>query len=377
MRTLSDLKIAVIGGSYGGLCSALAMRCVGADVHIYERSEQYNRIGGGIVVQPDFAEYLESFGYARPETVAVPTTQRKFLSRDGSIKHSTRDSTFYTGWDTVLRALRDAFDPDRIHNGMPLKSFRSSRESVELEFANGERRAADLMIAADGIGSVVRRQLEPDIEPAYAGYVGYRGLVPESKLSELQRELFTDSFVLYDYPHSHLLCYLIPGEDGQRTPGERRFNWVWYVSHTQQELAALLTDRDGYQHRAALGPGEMASAWEAKLKQRASEALPTLLADAVAETAAPFVQVIFDLAVPRMVYDRVILLGDAAFLVRPHTAAGASKAAADAIDLAHALQDDSGPLAERLATWERARIQAAQRIIAHGLMIAARGGLGG
>lgn len=85
MDDLAGTRIAVVGGSYGGLCAGLALRCVGADVHVYERTAAYDRVGGGIVVQPDFADYLEAFGYARPETVAVPTIGRRFLARDGSV----------------------------------------------------------------------------------------------------------------------------------------------------------------------------------------------------------------------------------------------------------------------------------------------------
>ena len=91
------MQIAIIGGSYAGLCAALSLRCVGHEPTVYERSETYDRIGGGIVVQPDFAEYLEGFGYARPQAVAVPTSRRVFLERDGSIAATTRDATFYTG----------------------------------------------------------------------------------------------------------------------------------------------------------------------------------------------------------------------------------------------------------------------------------------
>jgi monoamine oxidase len=107
------MRIGIIGGSYGGLSAALALRCVGHDVRIFERTTAFDRIGGGIVVQPDFAEYLESFGYARPEAVAVSTTRRRFLARDGSVKHTTSDSVFYTAWDVLLRSMRAAFDAER------------------------------------------------------------------------------------------------------------------------------------------------------------------------------------------------------------------------------------------------------------------------
>ncbi len=377
MNSISQARVAVIGGSYAGLCTGLALRCVGADVHVYERTVQNNRIGGGIVVQPDFADYLEAFGYARPENIATPTVGRKFLNLDGSVAQYSPDATFFTAWDTVLRSLRDAFEPERLHNDHRLESFEADDEGALLSFADGTSAEADLLIGADGIGSVVRRQLEPQVTPEYAGYVGFRGLVPESELSPEQVGLFENHFVLYAYPHSHILSYFIPGEHGERQPGSRRFNWVWYVSQSAEELRSILTDREGVEHRSSLGPGEMADEWINSVKKRGEELLPPLVANAVAQTSSPFVQAIFDLEVPRMVYGRSLLLGDAAFLVRPHTAAGASKAAADAVALAHALRDKGRITAETLEKWELERMSATHRIINHGKMIASRGGLGG
>jgi 2-polyprenyl-6-methoxyphenol hydroxylase-like FAD-dependent oxidoreductase len=216
------MRIGIIGGSYGGLSAALALRCVGHDVRIFERTTAFDRIGGGIVVQPDFAEYLESFGYARPEAVGVSTTRRRFLARDGSVKHTTSDSVFYTAWDVLLRSMRAAFDAERIRNSMTLHTFLQTPQGVECTFENGENHTFDLLVASDGIGSTIRQILFPEVSPVYAGYVAYRGLVPENELSPEQTALIQDSFVLFDYPHSHILNYLIPGEAGSILPGERR-----------------------------------------------------------------------------------------------------------------------------------------------------------
>jgi 2-polyprenyl-6-methoxyphenol hydroxylase-like FAD-dependent oxidoreductase len=111
------------------------------------------------------------------------------------------------------------------------------------------------------------------------------------------------------------------------------------MSQTPDELTSILTDRDGHTHRVSLGPGEMNDRWISDTKERATKFLPPVLAGVVGLTKQMFVQAIFDLAVPRMVFDRVVLLGDAACVVRPHTASGTSKAAGDALALAHALRD--------------------------------------
>lgn len=370
------MKIAIIGGSYGGLCAALALRCVGHDVEVFERAADFNRIGGGIVVQPDFAEYLEAFGYARPESAAVPTNRRRFLRRDGSIAATSGDATFYTAWDTLLRSLRNAFDQSLVHNGMTLTSFREDNDKVTCEFENGDHREFDLVVGADGIGSLIRRRLQPSMEPEYAGYVGYRGLVPESSLTPEQLDLIRDCFVLYAYPRSHILNYLIPGESGSTTSGERRWNWVWYVSQSPDELKSLLTDRTGHRHRVSLGPGEMDEKWISRVHGMAGRLLPPLLTEVVQQTHAPFAQGIFDLLAPRLVFGRIVLLGDAACVVRPHTASGTSKAAADALSLAHALRDHSETFESALQAWESERLSAARQLSEYGKAIAGRGNLG-
>ncbi len=378
MASLPPSRVGVIGASYGGLCAALALRCVGCDVRVFERSPDFDRIGGGIVVQPEFAEYLEAFGYARPEQVAVPTVKRRFLERSGAVAHSTGDNTFYTAWDTLLRSLRDAFDANKISNGMTLVDIAQDDDSVSCRFHDGSEHVFDLLVAADGIGSTVRRRFMPEVSPRYAGYVGFRGLVPEDRLTAAQAELIRNSFVLFAYPHSHILNYLIPGEDGSTQPNRLRWNWVWYVTRSEEELDGLLRDHNGERHRVSLGPGEMRGESAEWLRSRAQADLPPLLREIVDQTVDPFVQAIFDLQTPRMVFDRVVLLGDAACVVRPHTASGTSKAAADATTLAHALRDAGGQgLTAALAGWEADRLAYAQRLTEYGQMTAERGGLGG
>ena len=68
--------------------------------------------------------------------------------------------------------------------------------------------------------------------------------------------------------------------------------------------------------------------------------------------AEPFVQAVFDIEVPRMVSGRACLLGDAAFAVRPHAAAGTAKAAEDGWVLAEELVRAGGDVPAALAAWE-------------------------
>ena len=80
--------------------------------------------------------------------------------------------------------------------------------------------------------------------------------------------------------------------------------------------------------------------------------------------AEPFVQVVYDIAVPRMAFGRVCLIGDAAFAVRPHAAAGTAKAAADGWALAAALTAAGGDVPAALARWERGQLALGQTLLA-------------
>ena len=81
------------------------------------------------------------------------------------------------------------------------------------------------------------------------------------------------------------------------------------------------------------------------------------MASLVLATKEPFIQTILDLWVPRMVFGRVIITGDAAFVPRPHTAASTSKAASNAIDLVQALRDIPDDIQGALNWWQRDQIQ--------------------
>ena len=75
-------------------------------------------------------------------------------------------------------------------------------------------------------------------------------------------------------------------------------------------------------------------------------------------------QVIFDIEVPRMAFGRVCLIGDAAFAVRPHAAAGTAKAAADAWALGEALVAAGGDVVEALQRWEPVQLALGAQLIA-------------
>ena len=114
----------------------------------------------------------------------------------------------------------------------------------------------------------------PEVPANYAGYVAWRGLVDEPELTDEAAALLRDRFSFFEYPNSHMLAYLVPGEHEAIEPGKRRYNWVWYRNAADHRLTELLIDADGRQHAYSIPPGLLSAESEADLREAAARHLP-------------------------------------------------------------------------------------------------------
>jgi 2-polyprenyl-6-methoxyphenol hydroxylase-like FAD-dependent oxidoreductase len=234
---------------------------------------------------------------------------------------------------------------------------------VTVHLTDGASERAEWLIGADGIRSTVRRQLLPELEPAYAGYAAWRGLIEERAMSASARALLGDRLAFCLPPGEQMLGYPVPGADEAIAPGRRRYNVVWYRPAAEStRLPRLLTGRDGRRYDLAIPPGQVTAQAAAELYADADALLAPCCAEVVRLTREPFIQAIYDLESPRLVFGRVILIGDAAFLARPHAGMGATKAGLDALSLARvfAAPDPAAALGE----WERRRLRYGRALVA-------------
>jgi 2-polyprenyl-6-methoxyphenol hydroxylase-like FAD-dependent oxidoreductase len=359
-----SLSVTISGGSMGGLFTGIALDSAGHDVTIAERSAGDLRSrGGGILAQQSIRQFLSRHDIIDPARITTRASERRFLTADGDVRSSTADSAVFTSWDAVYRQLRAAFPDDRYHTGQTVTDIKPTDGTVR--FGDGDRTTADLVVAADGGRSTARGQLFPDVDPEFADYVAWRGVVPEADLSDAVIDAFDGRFTFYKGEQMLILAYFIPGEDGSTDPGDRRLNWVWYDTLAGRERETIFTDTTGASQQFSVSPGQLRDPVETRQRERAAEILPPAFTDLVATTTAPFVQAIYDLQTPQMTADRVCLLGDAAFVARPHTGAGTSKAASDAVELKAALNRHSS-LEDALASWDDARTNYGARLVARG-----------
>jgi 2,6-dihydroxypyridine 3-monooxygenase len=364
MTDYSTASAIVVGGSIGGLTAALLLRDLGFVVDLYERTPTgLEGRGSGIVLQPDTVRWFIERSTQDLADLRASTSYVQYLDRGGDIVHSKKQTWTYTSWGTLHRALLADFGTDHYHYGQYACGFSQHRDGATVRFASGVTASANLVVFADGIRSVVRERFDPNATLSYAGYVGWRGTTPLSGLSARTRDTLRDAVTYNVISHSHILMYPIPGERarGRRDP---LLNYVWYRNvPAGPDLTEMLIDRRGLPGLVSVHPGQVQDRYVTQMRQDAADLLAPTVAEVVLATEYPYLQVVYDLRSTRMAVGRVALIGDAACAPRPHAAAGAAKAAADAWTLAAALHDCRGDIAGALAAWEPRQLQLSDKLL--------------
>jgi 2-polyprenyl-6-methoxyphenol hydroxylase-like FAD-dependent oxidoreductase len=327
-------------------------------IRILERSPTslLHNQGAGIVAGNETQEFFDRVVKSGRE-IAVTSKMRLYLDRTGAVMEGSVEERQQrmTSWDLLYHLLRwrveglqseyvDGLDADErpkatYENGCIVTSVEDSGTAVKITWTHkdhGEQSSeADLVIAADGASSTIRRLIQQAVERKYVGYVAWRGTVPETELSDSAKEVFLEKFPFYHSTGIQVLGYLIPGKNGTVEPGQRLFNWVWYCNYENgsAELEELMTDVHGKRHAITLPVGSMNPKVWSNQKAYASRVLPLQYAEAVNKTQQPFIQAITDVISSQNSFlgGKVLLVGDALAGFRPHTAASTGQAAFDAL----------------------------------------------
>jgi len=183
-------KIIIVGGGIGGLTCAIALLQAGYEVRVYERAPQLNEVGAGITLWENALAVMRSLGvYERLVAVGQLASGGTIGTKAGAVVSQFSLADFeQAGFDMAMlalhradlqRVLYESLPEGTVTMGRACTGFHQNESGVKAQFADGSDQGADLLIGADGIHSVIRKQLLNDGEPRYSGYTAWRGITPD------------------------------------------------------------------------------------------------------------------------------------------------------------------------------------------------------
>lgn len=362
-------KVVIIGGSLIGLLAANLMHRRGWDVQVFERvPEDLEGRGAGITILPGLTSAYRAAGVETSEdSLGVVMPARMALDLQGRVIVERPFIQVMTSWGRLYESLKAAFPADRYHKGRVLQRVDQDGKGVAAVFADGAQVRADLLIGADGWRSTVRAQHLPNLKPRYSGYLAWRCLVDESALPAEQFRPLFDRYTVCVTPGEQCIAYPVPGPGHTVEPGKRQYNVVWYhPADEQRDLPRYMTDDSGHYHANGIPPALFSKRIQNEMIEIAQKRLAPQFGTALKQGRWHFFQAIYDLEPEQLRFGRVALMGDAAFITRPHTAMGVPKGAGDALALIKGLEMHDGDIDAALGYFETERLRVGRTIVARG-----------
>ena len=340
---MSTRTALIVGAGIGGLSAAIAVRQAGWNVRLFERANSPRELGFGVGLAPNAIAALKALGVADivlARSFAPAYARGEVRRLDGTVVKRTQFPPPNALGGPMVMALRPALHGALVE-AVGLESISLSREATgftvdgelaTLHLANGEAAAGQLLIGADGVGSIVRRLLHPtEPLPRSSGIIAVRGAVHGA---------------LHHFNGLAGIYYLDRGVEAAMIRASDT-GIYWFLS-----LA-----------RELVPPGMAEPA--AILSQLWPRCDPTFRAITSATDDLRFDELTDRDPIPFWGYGPVTLLGDAAHPLLPHTGQGAAQAIVDAVTLGSAVATNS-VVEPALRSYERERPEKTAALLAQG-----------
>ncbi|MDX5417783.1 MAG: FAD-dependent monooxygenase [Hymenobacteraceae bacterium] len=335
------MKAIVIGGGIGGLCTALALQKAGIETTVYEAAPKFRGLGAGVGLAANAMQGLARLGVMDDVVARGKQLDALVIFDEHGHEISNMDTrklsnkyginNFVIHRADLHEVLLSHLQPDSVVLGHRCESVEQDGNKVVVFFADGSHAKADLLIAADGISSVVRQQLVPQSVPRYAGYTCWRAVIdnPGVKINDM---ISAETWA----PQGRV--GIAPLQDG-------KIYWYACINAPQRDekMRRMTPEKLARHFEEVHSPIEMVLA---------STAPEQLIWNDIADLKP----------LKHFVYGRIVLLGDAAHATTPNMGQGACQAIEDAVVLAQCLQQEP-VLAEALKKYEKRRKARTAKVI--------------
>ena len=332
----------VIGGGIGGLSAALALRQVGMDVQVFEAVEQVKEVGAGVTVWSNAVRALQKLGLADAlQAIGMPAKYRIVDTWRGELLSRIQVDQLAGGLGAAIlvvhraqlqAALLQAYGEANIELGARCVSCTQDQEAVRVQFADGREVEGDVLIASDGIRSMMRAQLFGDKPLRYAGYATWRGIAAledENITPGVSSETWGRGSRIGLLPLNNGRMYWFAGKN--MSAGERK-------DDTAEQKKQLLRD--------------LFRGWHAPIEAVIEATDPATIIRADVYELEPL---------QHWSKGRVTLLGDAAHAMTPNMGQGACQAIEDAVVLGSCMKEEYDVLAA-LRLYEAKRLKRVERV---------------
>ena len=339
------MRIVIVGGGIGGLAAALFLRRAGLDATVYEQAKEAREVGAGIVVAPNMVRLMAKLGLAAGLAEFAVKLEAAwefrrwqdgrvlFVQQMGEACERLYAANCYVAHRADLLALfQQAVPQDVLRLDQRCVEVRQDERGASVKLASRDGRettvSADVVVGADGIHSIARQAVAPEINARFSGLCAFRCLVPAERAPDIARRPVQ---TLWLGPGHHLVHYPISsGKLVNLVAFAPAGDWRSESWTADGRLEDLIAEYRGWDERVC------------ELIRSATETRRWAMYDRD--------------PLERWTRGRVTVLGDAAHAMLPFFAQGAAQAIEDAFVLAECLRGATPPEApERLQRYEAIR----------------------
>lgn len=306
------MKICIIGAGVAGLTLAVACQRAGIQAEVYERATELTTIGGGILLWPHGQRYLEWIGLQHilaPFEIqinhcTVVGSQGNVLLKENyaALNELVGGAVLPLNRSQFQRALVAELLPQTLHLDKQCSKIENHHDYAKATFADGSEVTADIIVGADGIHSVVREYITPQVGLNYTNNCWWGGVIKKTNLPNLTLD------ATYVAVENAKMCIVWPCAN-------QEYMWYLPVKMSAQDLATTSL-------------ASLCHTWQ-------SEAGNIIAAPSQQNFCLP----IYDISPQaNWVKNRLVVIGDAAHALGPILGQGASQAIEDAFVLLSCLR---------------------------------------